>query len=188
MEGSLYNTPPCWSIYVCGLVFKHLLGCGGLEGVKANNDAKAKLVYDAIEASGGFYSSPVEPSVRSNMNIPFTIPADAALEKEFLSESSKKNMVGIFSAFLPGFTSAGITIILSMPPAYLMAGISRMAAIQAYADAAVLLQVQLKGHRSVGGMRASVYNSMPLEGAKALAAFMKVCQANSSFPCACTLL
>ncbi|CAL5221537.1 g3747 [Coccomyxa viridis] len=125
MEGSLYNTPPCWSIYVCGLVFKHLLAAGGLSGVKANNDAKAKLVYDAIEASDGFYSSPVEPSVRSNMNIPFTIPSDAALEKEFLQEASKKNMV------------------------------------------------QLKGHRSVGGMRASVYNSMPLEGAQALADFMK---------------
>ena len=111
MEGSLYNTPPCWSIYVCGLVFKHLLGCGGLEGVKANNDAKAKLVYDAIEASNGFYSSPVEPSVRSNMNIPFTIPADAAMEKEFLSESSKKNMVGTYPTHLPGFTCAGITII-----------------------------------------------------------------------------
>ena len=102
MEGSLYNTPPCWSIYVCGLVFKHLLNSGGLEGVQANNDAKAKLVYDAIEASSGFYSSPVEPSVRSNMNIPFTIPADAALEKEFLSESSKKNMVGIHSVVLLG--------------------------------------------------------------------------------------
>ena len=111
MEGSLYNTPPCWSIYVCGLVFKHLLACGGLEGVKANNEAKAKLVYDAIEASSGFYTSPVEPSVRSNMNIPFTIPADAALEKEFLSESSKKNMVSIYSVLLTGFTCAGITIV-----------------------------------------------------------------------------
>ena len=93
MEGSLYNTPPCWSIYVCGLVFKHLLAAGGLEGVKANNDAKAKLVYDAIEQSNGFYASPVEPSARSNMNIPFTIPADAALEKAFLAETAKNNMV-----------------------------------------------------------------------------------------------
>ncbi|BDA43334.1 Phosphoserine aminotransferase [Coccomyxa sp. Obi] len=125
MEGSMYNTPPCWSIYVCGLVFKHLLAAGGLPGVKANNDAKAKLVYDAIESSSGFYSSPVEPSVRSNMNIPFTIPSSPNLEKAFVSEASKQNMV------------------------------------------------QLKGHRSVGGMRASVYNSMPLEGAKALAAFMQ---------------
>ncbi|CAL8468684.1 g8224 [Coccomyxa elongata] len=125
MEGSMYNTPPCWSIYVCGLVFKHLLAAGGLPAVKANNDTKAKLVYDAIAASNGFYSSPVEPSVRSNMNIPFTIPSSPDLEKAFVSEASKQSMV------------------------------------------------QLKGHRSVGGMRASVYNSMPLEGAKALAAFMQ---------------
>ena len=48
MEGSLYNTPPCWSIYVCGLVFKHLLAAGGLPGVKANNDAKAKLVRSPV--------------------------------------------------------------------------------------------------------------------------------------------
>lgn len=93
MEGSMYNTPPCWSIYVCGLVFKHLLAAGGLPAVKANNDAKAKLVYDAIAASNGFYSSPVEPSVRSNMNIPFTIPSSPDLEKAFVSEASKQNMV-----------------------------------------------------------------------------------------------
>ena len=93
MEGSMYNTPPCWSIYVCGLVFKHLLAAGGLPGVKANNDAKAKLVYDAIAASNGFYSSPVEPSVRSNMNIPFTIPSSPDLEKAFVSEADKQKMV-----------------------------------------------------------------------------------------------
>lgn len=93
MEGSMYNTPPCWSIYVCGLVFKHLLAAGGLPGVKANNDTKAKLVYDAIEGSNGFYASPVEPSVRSNMNIPFTIPSSPNLEKAFVSEASEQNMV-----------------------------------------------------------------------------------------------
>lgn len=58
----------------------------------------AAQVYDAIEASNGFYSSPVEPSVRSNMNIPFTVPSDAALEKEFLQEASKKNMVRLAMA------------------------------------------------------------------------------------------
>ena len=68
-----------------------------------------------------------------------------------------------------------------------MSGTSRMAVQQAQADAAMLPQVQLKGHRSVGGMRASVYNSMPLEGAKALAAFMKVCHSLLCFQCACTL-
>jgi phosphoserine aminotransferase len=71
-----------------------LLGLGGLEAVKANNDAKAKLVYDAIEASNGFYSSPVEPSVRSNMNIPFTIPSSPDLEKAFISEAAKLGLVG----------------------------------------------------------------------------------------------
>ncbi len=98
MEGSMYNTPPCWSIYVCGLVFKHLLAAGGLPGVKANNDAKAKLVYDAIAASNGFYSSPVEPSMRSNMNIPFTIPSSPDLEKAFVSEASNQNMVRLSSS------------------------------------------------------------------------------------------
>lgn len=95
MEGSLYNTPPCWSIYVCGLVFKHLLAAGGLPAVKANNDAKAKLIYNAIEGSNGFYASPVEPSVRSNMNIPFTIPSNPDLEKAFISEAAKLGMVRI---------------------------------------------------------------------------------------------
>eukprot|EP01026_Neomeris_dumetosa_P052016 TRINITY_DN4589_c0_g2_i3.p1 TRINITY_DN4589_c0_g2~~TRINITY_DN4589_c0_g2_i3.p1 ORF type:complete len:426 (-),score=60.41 TRINITY_DN4589_c0_g2_i3:357-1586(-) len=122
---SMYNTPPCWSIYVCGLVFKKLLREGGLEGMLERNKVKAKVVYDAIAESQGFYNCPVDPAVRSNMNVPFTIPSNPDLEKEFISEASK---VGL---------------------------------------------VQLKGHRSVGGMRASIYNSMPLEGCQQLASFMK---------------
>lgn len=122
---SLYNTPPCWSIYVCGLVFEHLLKLGGLEAQTKLNHAKAKLLYDAIEESNGFYKSPVEKSVRSKMNVPFTIPAGEDLEKAFIKEAEKNGMI------------------------------------------------QLKGHRSVGGMRASIYNAMPLEGVQKLASFMR---------------
>lgn len=127
--GSMYNTPPCWPIYVCGLVFKYLKEkAGGLAGVSANNAKKAKIVYDAIEASGGFYCSPVAPCSRSRMNVPFTIPSDAALEAKFVAEA----------------TAAGLK--------------------------------ELKGHRSVGGMRASIYNAMPLAGVEALADFMAAFQ------------
>jgi phosphoserine aminotransferase len=127
--GSMYNTPPCWPIYVCGLVFKYLKEeAGGLAGVSANNAKKAQVVYDAIQASGGFYCSPVDPCSRSRMNVPFTIPSDAALEAKFIAEA----------------TAAGLK--------------------------------ELKGHRSVGGMRASVYNAMPMAGVEALADFMAAFQ------------
>jgi len=122
---SLYNTPPCWPIYICGLVFDRLLRLGGLTAVRANNEAKAKIVYDAIAGSNGFYSSPVDPAARSLMNVPFTIPSNPDLEKAFVAEA----------------TAAGLK--------------------------------ELKGHRSVGGMRASIYNAMPLEGVQQLADFMK---------------
>eukprot|EP01024_Parvocaulis_polyphysoides_P000131 TRINITY_DN10036_c1_g2_i2.p1 TRINITY_DN10036_c1_g2~~TRINITY_DN10036_c1_g2_i2.p1 ORF type:complete len:413 (+),score=85.89 TRINITY_DN10036_c1_g2_i2:73-1311(+) len=129
---SLYNTPPCFAIYMCGLVFEKLLAEGGLEGMLQRNQQKAKVVYDAVEESQGFYNSPVHPAVRSNMNVPFTIPSNTDLEKEFISEAAKLGMI------------------------------------------------QLKGHRSVGGMRASIYNSMPLEGCQALASFMKAFAAKHS--------
>ncbi|KAF5830934.1 phosphoserine aminotransferase [Dunaliella salina] len=128
---SMYNTPPCYAMYVCGLVFEHLLKKGGLEAVYANNVEKAKILYDAIEASNGFYNNPVDPACRSLMNVPFTIPSNPELEKAFIKEAEKLNMV------------------------------------------------QLKGHRSVGGMRASIYNAMPLDGVKTLAAFMKDFQAKN---------
>ncbi|RMZ55517.1 hypothetical protein APUTEX25_000100, partial [Auxenochlorella protothecoides] len=123
-DGSMYNTPPCWSIYMCGLVFAHVLANGGLEAVEANNE-KAKLVYDAVEASNGFYASPVAREARSLTNVPFTIPSSPDLEKAFIAEAAQAGMV------------------------------------------------QLKGHRSVGGMRASIYNFMPLEGVQTLADFMR---------------
>ncbi|KAJ9513787.1 hypothetical protein QJQ45_015514 [Haematococcus lacustris] len=122
---SMYNTPACWAIYVCGLVFQHLLAKGGLSAVQQNNEAKAKLIYDAIEGSNGFYANPVDPACRSLMNVPFTIPAKPELEKVFIKEAEALGMT------------------------------------------------QLKGHRSVGGMRASIYNAMPMEGVQALASFMQ---------------
>jgi phosphoserine aminotransferase len=122
--GSLYNTPPCWSIYICGLVFEHLLAQGGIDAVHQNNQRKAQTVYDAIANSDGFYQNPVDAAAQSLMNVPFTIPSNTDLEKEFISKAA----------------AAGL--------------------------------VQLKGHRSVGGMRASIYNSMPQDGVQFLADFM----------------
>ncbi|KAL8549937.1 hypothetical protein ACS0TY_008679 [Phlomoides rotata] len=125
---SLYNTPPCYGIYMCGLVFDDLISQGGLSEVEKNNEKKAQILYDAIDGSKGFYRCPVEKSVRSLMNVPFTL-AKPELEAEFVKEAAKEKMV------------------------------------------------QLKGHRSVGGMRASIYNAMPLAGIQKLVNFMKDFQA-----------
>ena len=97
--------------------------------MRANNVAKAALVYGAIAASGGFYHSPVDPACQSKMNVPFTIPSNPDLEKAFVAEA----------------TAAGLK--------------------------------ELKGHRSVGGMRASIYNAMPMAGVEALVAFMEAFRA-----------
>jgi len=121
---SMYNTPPCYTIYMCGLVFEKLLNEGGLEEMEKRNIAKCKVVYDAIENSNGFYNCPTEASDKSCMNIPFTL-ANADLDKPFIAEAAEAGLV------------------------------------------------TLKGHRSVGGMRASVYNAMPKEGCEKLASFMK---------------
>ena len=120
---SMYNTPPTYGIYIAGLVFKHLLAKGGLVAMEAQNRAKAKLIYDLLDASS-LYQSPVALENRSLMNIPFTLK-DAALDEDFLKQAK----------------AAGL--------------------------------VQLKGHKSVGGMRASIYNAMPLAGVQALVAFMR---------------
>ncbi|PKA62122.1 Phosphoserine aminotransferase, chloroplastic [Apostasia shenzhenica] len=127
-HASLYNTPPCYGIYFCGLVFEDLLDQGGLEAVERKNAKKAGILYDAIDGSGGFYVCPVEKSVRSLMNVPFTLQK-SELEKKFIEEAAKEGMV------------------------------------------------QLKGHRSVGGVRASIYNAMPLAGVEKLVAFLKDFQA-----------
>jgi phosphoserine aminotransferase len=122
--GSMHNTPPCFAIYMVGLVFKWALGLGGLAEVQRRNEEKANIVYQTIDASGGFYTGHAAPEARSKMNITFRLPTEA-LEDTFAKEAKKQNMIG------------------------------------------------LKGHRSVGGMRASTYNALPLESVQALAEFMQ---------------
>lgn len=120
---SLYNTPNCYCIYMCGKVFKWIKRMGGLQAMKEHNEKKAKILYDYLDSSKMFKGT-VEPKDRSLMNVPFVI-GDDELEKKFIAESK----------------AAGLE--------------------------------NLKGHRSVGGMRASIYNAMPIEGVEALVAFMK---------------
>ncbi len=119
---SLYNTPPCWNIYVCGLVFKWLKEKGGLAAMKAVNEQKAKILYDYLDQSAMFKGT-VNPADRSLMNVPF-VTGNEDLDKKFIAEATKA-----------GFKN-------------------------------------LKGHRTVGGMRASIYNAMPIEGVQALVDFM----------------
>ena len=121
--GSLYNTPNCYCIYMCGKVFKWLKKMGGLEVMKQRNEEKAKLLYDFLDQSKLFKGT-VVPEDRSLMNVPF-ITGNADLDAKFVKESKK----------------AGLE--------------------------------NLKGHRTVGGMRASIYNAMPKEGVETLVAFMK---------------
>ena len=120
---SLYNTPPCYGIYICGKVFKWLKKMGGLEVMKQRNEEKAKILYDFLDQSKLFKGT-VVPEDRSLMNVPF-VTGDADLDAKFVKEA----------------TEAGF--------------------------------VNLKGHRTVGGMRASIYNAMPKEGVEKLVAFMK---------------
>lgn len=126
---SLYNTPPCYGIYICGKVFKWLLKNGGLEAMKATNEKKAKILYDFLDESEMFKGT-VRKEDRSIMNVPF-VTGDADLDAKFVKEA----------------TEAGF--------------------------------VNLKGHRTVGGMRASIYNAMPTEGVEKLVAFMKEFEKNN---------
>ncbi len=119
---SLYNTPNCWAIYICGLVFKWLLKNGGLEAMKKRNEEKAAVLYDFLDQSKLFKGT-VEPASRSLMNVPF-VTGDADLDAKFVAEAKAA-----------GFEN-------------------------------------LKGHRTVGGMRASIYNAMPKEGVEKLVEFM----------------
>lgn len=119
---SLYNTPNCYCIYICGLVFKWLKKQGGLAAMKELNEKKAKILYDFLDTSRMFKGT-VEKESRSLMNVPF-VTGDADLDAKFIKESKEA-----------GFEN-------------------------------------LKGHRTVGGMRASIYNAMPIEGVEALVAFM----------------
>src|SRR3954463_2976852 len=120
---SMLNTPPTYSMYIAGLVFKWLKQQGGLAEIEKKNIEKARLLYDFLDASS-FFQNPVAKEDRSRMNVPFTLK-DAKLDEEFLKGAAKEGMV------------------------------------------------QLKGHRSVGGMRASIYNAMPLEGVQHLVEYMK---------------
>lgn len=120
---SLFNTPSCFNIYICGLTFKWLKANGGLEAAKLRNEAKAKILYDFLDNSKLFKGT-VRPEDRSVMNAPF-ITGDKELDAKFIKEAD-----------LAGFKN-------------------------------------IKGHRSVGGMRASMYNAMPYEGVAKLVEFMK---------------
>jgi phosphoserine aminotransferase len=121
---SLYNTPSVFAIYVVGLVVKWMLQEGGLEAIGKRNAEKAKILYDALDSSGGFYRPHAKPGSRSNMNVTFRLPSED-LEKQFVGEADRQGFSG------------------------------------------------LKGHRSVGGIRASIYNAFPKKGVEALVGFLK---------------
>ena len=128
-NGSMYNTPPAYGIYICGKVFKWLKKMGGLEAMKAYNEKKAAILYDFLDRSKLFKGT-VRKEDRSLMNVPF-VTGDEALDAKFVKEA----------------TAAGF--------------------------------VNLKGHRTVGGMRASIYNAMPIEGVEKLVAFMEEFEKNN---------
>jgi phosphoserine aminotransferase len=121
-NGSMYNTPPCYGIYMAKLVYEYLLSLGGLEVMKKLNEEKAKILYDYLD-NQNYYIAPVKPESRSMMNVTF-VTGNPDLDKKFAKEAAE----------------AGLK--------------------------------NLKGHRSVGGMRASIYNAMPREGVEKLVEFM----------------
>jgi len=120
---SMLNTPPTFGIYIAGLVFQWLKKQGGLAGIDAINAEKARILYECIDQSGGFYTNPVDPDCRSRMNVPFIL-ADSQLDAAFLAAAKDARVLG------------------------------------------------LKGHKSVGGMRASIYNAVSLDAVRALVGFM----------------
>jgi len=127
---SLYNTPNCWAIYVCGKIFKYLKSIGGLEEIHRRNQEKAKIMYDFLDQSR-LFSGTVNPEVRSLMNIPFVTP------------SKEQDAAVVAATKAAGFEN-------------------------------------LKGHKSVGGLRASIYNAMPKEGVEALVEFLKEYEAGQN--------
>lgn len=129
-NGSMYNTPPAYGIYICGKVFKWLKKMGGLEAMKVHNEKKAKILYDFLDRSKLFKGTVVAED-RSLMNVPF-VTGNEELDAKFVKEA----------------TAAGF--------------------------------VNLKGHRTVGGMRASIYNAMPIEGVEKLVAFMEAFEKENS--------
>lgn len=122
---SMFNTPPTFSIYILGLVARWLDSLGGLEAVNKRNNAKAKLIYDAIDSSSGFYVGYADKNSRSIMNISFNIAGNPSLEPIFVEEAAKEGMIG------------------------------------------------LKGHKHIGGIRASIYNAVDLKQVQMLVDFMQ---------------
>ena len=129
-NGSMYNTPNCWAIYVCGKVFKYLLKTGGLEAMAKRNEEKAKVMYDFLDSSKMFTGTVVKKD-RSLMNIPF------------VTGDKEKDAAVVAATKAAGFDN-------------------------------------LKGHKSVGGLRASIYNAMPKEGVEALVEFLKKYEAENA--------
>lgn len=123
-NSSLFNTPPCFAIYVCGLVYRWLLRNGGVQAMRDTNRKKAQSLYDVIDEFPEFYRGHAQPEARSLMNVTWRLPSEE-LEARFVQEAKEKGMV------------------------------------------------ELKGHRSVGGIRASIYNAFPAEGCALLAEFMR---------------
>lgn len=126
---SMYNTPPCFPIYIAGEVFKDIKKTGGIKAVNEKNKKKANMLYDYIDSSD-FYSCPVREEDRSLMNVVF-VTGDTDMDKKFIAEAKEEGMVN------------------------------------------------LSGHRSIGGMRASIYNAMPVEGVERLVEFMKKFEAEN---------
>ncbi len=129
-NNSMYNTPPCFSIYSAGLVFEWIEKNGGVAAIEKTNKEKASLLYNVIDASS-MYKGCADKDSRSLMNVTFTLPSDE-LTAQFVKESAAKGLIN------------------------------------------------LKGHRSAGGIRASIYNAMPIEGVAALAEFMKEFETNNA--------
>ena len=123
-KGSMFNTPPCWTTYVCKLSLEYLRDLGGIGAMEKINERKAGMLYDIIDGSGGFYRGHAEKDSRSYMNVTFNLPTPE-LEVNCAREAAGIGLVG------------------------------------------------LKGHRSVGGMRASIYNAMPIEGVEMLVGFLE---------------
>lgn len=121
---SMLNTPPSWNWYLLGLTVRWMLDEGGVDEFARRSEAKARVLYEAVDGSGGFYRNEVAPAARSRMNVPFFLH-DEALDADFLAGAREAGLIG------------------------------------------------LKGHRVLGGMRASIYNAMPVAGAEALAAYMR---------------
>jgi phosphoserine aminotransferase len=121
---SMLNTPPTWNWYLLGLTVRWMLDEGGVDEFARRNARKARMLYGAIDGSGGFYRNEVAAAVRSRMNVPFFLHDDA-LDKPFLAEAHEAGLIS------------------------------------------------LKGHRALGGMRASIYNAMPEPGVQALVDFMR---------------